>query len=332
MTALDALFGRIFDDGVEIELRGGLNFAGFTIEPLNDAQGRPKAWTIVAPVGGGSSYAFARAFFVDPANTNPGRDGSAGNPYASIQEMVDGRPDNSDTTGLLVGDPTSYAEDVVLPSSTYNLTLRNMGTAYDSPVINSITALPGSHIELHDCSLIAANVGANCGVTMIGYCILADVVPTGGSSQAGGNLFVLGPANVRGLNVPAAFAAFTVASTYTNLVIYAQNAWMYGTGAWNFGALALYGCRMEPGGNVTLHDSFELDDCAAVASAFTVACTAGSADCYLKQFTTDGHPVTFTGSGGGQHLHVDATSNYTVKNHGVVSGFASKIIEGDTTP
>lgn len=50
---LDAMFGRILDDGVEKELRGALNFAGFSIEPYDDpATGRPAGWTVRASAQG----------------------------------------------------------------------------------------------------------------------------------------------------------------------------------------------------------------------------------------------------------------------------------------
>lgn len=51
----DALLGRLYNTGVELDLLGGLNFVGFTFTPLNDVNGDPIAWTITAtPTGGGS--------------------------------------------------------------------------------------------------------------------------------------------------------------------------------------------------------------------------------------------------------------------------------------
>lgn len=45
----DSFLGRLLVDGVEKELRGGTNFEGFEVEPLNDENGQPVAWTIRAP-------------------------------------------------------------------------------------------------------------------------------------------------------------------------------------------------------------------------------------------------------------------------------------------
>jgi hypothetical protein len=49
----DALLGKIADTGVELELRGLLNFVGFTFTELNDTDGTPLGWTVTAPTGGG---------------------------------------------------------------------------------------------------------------------------------------------------------------------------------------------------------------------------------------------------------------------------------------
>lgn len=48
----DALLGRLFNNGAELELRGGLNFVGFTITPYS-VGGKPAGWTITGSGGGG---------------------------------------------------------------------------------------------------------------------------------------------------------------------------------------------------------------------------------------------------------------------------------------
>lgn len=48
---LDALFGRLFDGGTELPLRGGMNFIGFTIE----ADAANNRYNITAPSGGAST-------------------------------------------------------------------------------------------------------------------------------------------------------------------------------------------------------------------------------------------------------------------------------------
>jgi len=48
MSALDALLGRLYADGVSLELRGALNFAGLEVSALNDASNKPIGWTISA--------------------------------------------------------------------------------------------------------------------------------------------------------------------------------------------------------------------------------------------------------------------------------------------
>ncbi len=46
---LNAMFGRILDNGVEKEIRGALNFVGFAVEAYNDpSTGNPAGWTIRA--------------------------------------------------------------------------------------------------------------------------------------------------------------------------------------------------------------------------------------------------------------------------------------------
>jgi hypothetical protein len=52
MSAIDAILGKLANNGVELELRGTLNFDGFTFAPFNDADGNPAGWTITPPPGG----------------------------------------------------------------------------------------------------------------------------------------------------------------------------------------------------------------------------------------------------------------------------------------
>lgn len=49
----NAVFGRLFKNGTELPLRGGLNFQGFTVDPFNDAAGKPAGYTIIGTGGGG---------------------------------------------------------------------------------------------------------------------------------------------------------------------------------------------------------------------------------------------------------------------------------------
>lgn len=48
----DAMLGRLYNAGLELELRGALNFVGFTITPFNIG-GKPAGWTITSSGGGG---------------------------------------------------------------------------------------------------------------------------------------------------------------------------------------------------------------------------------------------------------------------------------------
>lgn len=49
----NAVFGRLFKNGTELPLRGGLNFQGFTVNPFNDSAGKPAGYTIIGTGGGG---------------------------------------------------------------------------------------------------------------------------------------------------------------------------------------------------------------------------------------------------------------------------------------
>ena len=48
---LDALLGKLYADGEALELRGGLDFAGFDVTSVRDAQGRATAWRVRNPGG-----------------------------------------------------------------------------------------------------------------------------------------------------------------------------------------------------------------------------------------------------------------------------------------
>lgn len=56
LSWFDALLGRLFDNGDELELRGALNFVGFDFSPLSDPDtGEPIGWTLtVTPTAGGT--------------------------------------------------------------------------------------------------------------------------------------------------------------------------------------------------------------------------------------------------------------------------------------
>lgn len=50
MGAIAAFFGKLYSNGVEQELRGGLNWLG-VITPFNDANGAPLGWTLSGAQG-----------------------------------------------------------------------------------------------------------------------------------------------------------------------------------------------------------------------------------------------------------------------------------------
>lgn len=60
----DAFLGKLYKNGLPLELRGVLNFVGFSITPYNDAQGKPLGWTLQTSGDGGGGGATTTATYL----------------------------------------------------------------------------------------------------------------------------------------------------------------------------------------------------------------------------------------------------------------------------